>query len=56
MTRLRVVSGQGSDSDFLSDCRPRGGLTHDSDGPVPLGDLSPPRTLANGLDLIGAWM
>jgi hypothetical protein len=49
------MSRQGSDSDFLTDFRVARGLTQDSVGSVPLGDMSPPRTWLEGLDLIGAW-
>jgi hypothetical protein len=54
--RLRVIDGtRGPDSDFLTDFRVARGLTQDSVGSVPLGDMSPPRTWLEGLDLIGAW-
>ena len=50
------VRTQGSESDFLTDSRVARELTRESDGSVPLGDLSLPRIVwLEGLDLIGAW-
>lgn len=52
----RVPWVEGSESDFLTDSRVARELTRESDGSVPLGDLSLPRIVwLEGLDLIGAW-
>ena len=52
----RVPRVAGSESDFLTDFRVARELTHESDGFVPLGDLSLPHIVwLEGLDLIGAW-
>jgi hypothetical protein len=48
------VNCKGSESDFLTDFRVARELTRESDGSVPLGDLSLPRMWLEGLDLIGA--
>jgi hypothetical protein len=50
----RMPRVEGSESDFLTDSRAARELTHESDGSVPLGDLSLPRLWLEGLDLIGA--
>jgi hypothetical protein len=53
----RMPRVAGSESDFLTDFRVARELTRESDGSVPLGDLSLPRiSWLEGLDLIGAWL